>query len=34
MAVMTNGYMAFAFAVGFLYGVIVGGIVAAKVLGW
>jgi len=31
---MIPGYQWFAFAVGFLYGVVVGGILAAKALGW
>jgi len=31
---MNYGYQWFVFAVGFFYGVVVGGILAAKVLGW
>lgn len=31
---MNYGYQWFVFAVGFCYGVIVGGIIAAKVVGW
>jgi len=31
---MRTGYQWFAFMVGFFYGVIVGGILAAKALGW
>jgi hypothetical protein len=31
---MSNGYMAYIFVVGLLYGFIIGGITAAKVLGW
>ena len=31
---MNTGYQWFAFAVGFFYGVIVGGILVAKLVGW
>jgi hypothetical protein len=31
---MNYGYQWFVFAVGFFYGVIVGGVLAARVLGW
>jgi hypothetical protein len=31
---MNTGYQWFAFAVGFFYGVVVGTVIAAKVLGW
>jgi hypothetical protein len=31
---MNTGYQWFAFAVGFFYGVVVGGVIAAKALGW
>ena len=31
---MSNGYMAYIFVVGFLYGFIIGGLAAAKALGW
>jgi len=31
---MNTGYQWFAFAVGFFYGVVVGTIIAAKVVGW